>query len=728
MLFGVFLELMTNKIIKFMLSKKVWPLLVLVIAGSLLFWAFKARSTEEPTLAKQQRLLTAIGQILESRHYSPKAIDDAFSKQVFTKYMSSLDPDKDIFTQPDIDELKKYETTIDDEINGAAIQFFPAAGVLYKKRLDEAVSDYTTVLAKPFDFSTNESAQLDGEKLNYPANDAAKMDTWRKRAKFLTLERYSELLNYRDKNKGVDSIARKTNQQLEGEARAKVLTALNKIYTRIKLRFTEEEQFNSFVNTITDLMDPHTEYFAPVEKRGFDEEMSGHFFGIGAQLKEEDNTIKIATLIPGSPAWKSQKVQVNDIILKVAQGSGEPIDIAGYDVTDVVKIIRGTKGTEVRLTMKKADGTIQVISLIRDEIVQDEQFARSVVAKVGAKKIGYIFLPEFYADFENPNGARCSQDVKHEIEKLKKENIDGIVLDLRNNGGGSLYEVVQMVGLFIKTGPVVQVKDREGAPTTLSDNEGSVLYDGPLTVMVNEMSASASEIFAAAIQDYKRGLIIGSTSTYGKGTVQKNLPLGKPIDMTTGATEYGALKLTFEKFYRINGNSTQLKGVTPDIILPDQYDYIKFREKDQPSALPWDQIQQSTYAVWNSSFDWAPIEQKAEQRVAQNPAFSTIKNNTDWLSKNVDKEYELNIDKYKQEQTAVRDKVRQNDSMTKLRQPMDIQPVDSDKDKFFNNPDKAKGERYKDWLKGVQTDIYINETLNIVGDIADKSNANTVKK
>jgi carboxyl-terminal processing protease len=475
-------------------------------------------------------------------------------------------------------------------------------------------------------------------------------------------------------------------------------------------------------------MDPHTEYFPPVEKRGFDEEMSGHFFGIGAQLKEEDNMIKIATLIPGSPAFKSGQVQVNDIILKVGQANAEPVDIAGYDVTDVVKIIRGVKGTEVKLTMKKADGTVQIISLIRDEIVQDESFARSIVAKTGDKKIGYIYLPEFYADFENPNGRRCSVDVAEEIKKLKGEQVDGIVLDLRNNGGGSLYEVVQMVGLFIKSGPVVQVKDREGAPSTLSDNEQAVLYDGPLAVMVNELSASASEIFAAAIQDYKRGIIIGSTSTYGKGTVQKNLPLGRAVDLSTGSTEFGALKLTFEKFYRINGNSTQLKGVTPDIVLPDQYEYIKFREKDQPSALKWDQIPKSDYILWKNDFDWTAIEQKAEVRIAQNPAFSVIKDNTDWLSKTVDKEYDLNIDKYTQEQATIREKVHQNDSMLKLKQPMDVHPVAVDMGKFFSNPDKAKGDRYQQWLKGVQSDIYINESLNIVSDIADKLSTSTAIK
>jgi len=475
-------------------------------------------------------------------------------------------------------------------------------------------------------------------------------------------------------------------------------------------------------------MDPHTEYFPPVEKRGFDEEMSGRFYGIGAQLKEEDGAIKIASLITGSPAWKSGKVQINDEIKKVAQGSDTAVDVAGYAVTDVVKLIRGSKGTDVRITFKKADGTLEVVSLIRDEIVQDETFARSSIIKTGDKKIGYIFLPEFYADFDRPDGNRCSADVANELIKLKKENVDGVILDLRNNGGGSLYEVVQMVGLFIKSGPVVQVKDRDGKPVTLSDNDQSVLYDGPLAVMVNELSASASEIFAAAIQDYKRGIIVGSTSTYGKGTVQKNLPLGKPTDLFSGQTEFGALKLTFEKFYRVNGGSTQLKGVTPDVILPDTYEYLKFREKDQTSALNWDQIPQASYQPENENINWEELEKKADERINKDPTFNRIKTNTDWLNKNIDKEYYLNIDAYKKEQNQIRTTVKQDDSLAHLKQPIDMQPLAVDKDKFFNNSDKAKGDRYQQWLKNAQGDIYINETVNIVKDFMSMQKSSMAKQ
>jgi len=717
---------MPKKILKIMLNRKVWPLLLIILFGGI-FWAFTGRNSDEDLYAKQQKLLAAIGIILEQKHYSPKNIDDAFSKNVFDKYLSALDPDKDLFLKSDITALSKYSTTIDDEIKGTvAMQFYPAAGAIYKKRLDEGMTIYKKILSKPFDFSVNETAQLDGDKLDYPTDDDARIEAWRKRLKYMTLDKFVDLQQQREKSTGKDTAVNKSDAQLEAMARKQVLTALDRNYNRLKLVMTPDEQFSDFVNTITDLMDPHTEYFPPVEKRGFDEEMSGRFFGIGAQLKEEDGQIKIASLLTGGPAIKSSKIQINDIIEKVGQGSDTPVDVEGYAVTDVVKLIRGEKGTEVRITFKKQDGTKQVVSMIRDEIVQDETFARSSVIQSGDKKIGYIYLPEFYADFDRPDGNRCSVDVANELKKLMNEHVDGVILDLRNNGGGSLYEVVQMVGLFIKSGPVVQVKDRDGKPITLSDNDQSVLYTGPLAVMVNELSASASEIFAAAIQDYKRGIIVGSTSTYGKGTVQKNLPLGKPTDMFNGQTEYGALKLTFEKFYRVNGGSTQLKGVTPDVIIPDTYEYLKFREKDNPSSLSWDQIPQANYSPEDENVNWQEIDKKAEARIDSNATFNQIKKNTDWLNKNMDREYNLNINVFKKEQAEVRNMVKQDDSLSRMKQPIDMQPLAVDKDKFFNNPDKAKGDRYQDWLKRAKSDAYINETVNIVKDVIDMEK-NTVK-
>jgi carboxyl-terminal processing protease len=696
-----------------MLKRTVLPAVLIIFLGITL-WAFKQNNRNGDS--KEQMLLTAIGTILEQKHYSPKPIDDNFSKQVFKKYLETLNPDKDIFLQSDVDYLKKYELTLDDEIHGAPLNFYPEASSIYLKRVDEVMQLYKQILSQPFDFTKDESINLDDSTAAFPADEAARKEAWRKRLKYLTLDQYADLLQQRNNKTKDTSIANKTDAQLQQMAREKVQTILDRSFNRQKLIFTPQEQFNDFVNVVTDLMDPHTEYLPPVENRGFEEELSGRFYGIGAQLKDDDGAIKIASLITGMPAWKSNQIQPNDEIIKVAQGADQPVDVRGYSVTDVVKLIRGTKGTEVRLTLKKVDGSTQVVSLIRDEIVLDEQFARSSVITEGDKKIGYIYLPEFYIDFEHPDGNRCSQDVANEINKLKKENVQGIILDLRNNGGGSLQEVVNMVGLFIKSGPVVQVKDRDGSPHILSDNDTSVLYNGPLAVMVNEFSASASEIFAAAIQDYKRGIIVGS-DTYGKGTVQRTLPLGKPVDLFSGQTEYGTLKLTFEKFYRINGGSTQLKGVTPDIIYPDEYDYLKLRERDNPSALGWDKLEKADYTTFNSGINWSSVEQTAKDHIKSDSAFTILSKNAQWLNNNVDKNYSLNLDEYQKEQNIIKKTVKQDDSLTRLSNPMNIEPVTEDRDKYYNNADSAKGNRYLQWLKNTQKDIYIKETVSVVDDM-----------
>ncbi|HEX8278988.1 MAG TPA: carboxy terminal-processing peptidase [Segetibacter sp.] len=697
-----------------MLKRKVLPV-VLVVLFSGIFWAFQSQGGNGNSLSTQQKILTTLGTIIEQNHYNPKAINDNFSQYIFKKFLESVDPDKNILLQSDVSSLKKYESYLDDEIHGAPIQFVPAVDVIYTKRMQEVMSFYKELLAKPFDFSSNEEIVIDPKKLNFASNEAQRKDMWRKKLKFLALERYTDLLDQREKNKDKKDFVVKTNAELEKEAREKVGKIMDKNFDRIRLKFNNDDRFNLFINTITAYMDPHSDYFPPVEKRSFDEQMSGKFYGIGASLREEDGNIKVASLLTGSPAWKSGEIQVGDVVMKVGQGKDEPVELTGLGVEDAVKIIRGNKGTEVRLTLRKQDGTLKVIPIVRDEIVQDEVYVRSAIVN-GPQKIGYIYLPDFYADYEKPDGHRCSADVAKEIQKLKEQGVDGIVMDLRNNGGGYLPEVVEMVGLFIPEGPIVQVKDREGKATVLRDNDRSVAYTGPLAVMVNEFSASASEIFAAAIQDYGRGVIIGSTSSYGKGTVQRNIPFGRPLDLFTGRTEYGAIKLTLQKFYRINGGSTQLRGVTPDIVLPDEYEYLKFREKDNENALPWDEIEKTNYNKWQAGWDLSAIKAKSTQRIKSNLNFNLIDNNAQWLSKQNDKTYSLNIDKYKEEQKALKATVKQNDSLAKLTNELPFEGLKADEAKY-NNVDKDKGERYKNWLKNLKTDAYINEAANVIKDM-----------
>jgi len=708
-----------------MLIKRNWPLALLILVFGI---AAPSRSSALPkpphrtptnrTPTKYEKILRDVGEMIAEIHYSPRPIDDSFSSEVFRKYLNGIDQEKKILMQSDINSLRRFQYTIDDEINGKApVQFAQTVNEIYRKRLQESEALYKDILSHPFDYTKDEYVVLDDAHLDFPRNDADRKEGLRLRLKFLALEKYTELLD-QAKNGKDSATAHATKDQLEALARQKAMRSMDLYYSRLKVKANDNDRFNEFVETIVQCMDPHTDYFPPVEKRSFDEDMSGRFFGIGAQLKDDDGTIKIASLLTGSPAWKSGQVNAGDAILKVAQGSQEPVDLTGYTIPDAVKIIRGGKGTEVRLTLKKTDGTIKVISLIRDEIVQDEKFARSVIVTTEKSKIGYIYLPEFYADFENNNGNRCYIDVAKELVKLKEENVDGIVLDLRNNPGGSLSDVVEMVGLFVNQGPVVQVKGREGKPVVLEDHARGALYTGPLTVMVNEFSASASEIFAAAIQDYKRGIIIGSTSTFGKGTVQRPYPLERSnMGVDSGL---GTIKLTMEKFYRISGGSTQLRGVASDIVLPDAYEHSKYREKDQPDALPYDVIARAPYTPFHSSYNMNTIAGESNDRIKNNIVFNQIGIDADWLDKESDHPYPLNIDKYRQRQQEVKDTISHIEKLAKLSQPMNLSFLAVDSAKY--NTDKDKGDRYHAWLNALSSDIYLKETVTVMGDMITQKN------
>ena len=695
-------------------------ILMMIMAG--LFLAFQTMGTGTKTPpGKYEEILKLVGQMLSQAHYSPQDINDDFSKKIFKKYIGDLDPEKNMFLQSDMNSLKKkYEDNIDNEIKGSPAEFFLTAGKLFNTRMEEASAICNEMLAKPFDFTVDEEVILDGDKLDFPANSAEMKERWRKKIKYLVLERYADLLDTREKNKGKADFVAKSDAELEKEAREKTKKVTDRLFERFRFKFSDDDKFNVFVNAITTTMDPHTEFFPPVDKRYFDEEMSGRFFGIGASLQYDDGNIKVSSILTGSPAWKSGELQPGDVIQKVGQGKEEAVDLTGFGVTDAVKIIRGKKGTEVKLTVKKADGTIKTVSLIRDEIVQDETFARSAIVKNGNSKIGYIFLPEFYADFENPNGNRSYIDVAKEVIKLKEQKVDGIVIDLRNNGGGSLYDVVQMAGLFIEDGPIVQVKDRDNKPSILKDKDRSVLYSGPLAVMVNEFSASASEIFAAAIQDYGRGVIIGSTSTYGKGTVQRNIGLDPETGFSMSNSELGTVKLTLQKFYRINGGSTQLRGVASDVVLPDQLEYLKVREKDDPDALPWDEINKSPYSAWNAGYDLKTIQNLSSQRINNDPAFKLIRESTDWLAKQNDKGSSLKLDKYQAEQKRIRSTFTQIQSLMKLQNDMNISALPGETDKFANDP--GKQERFNTWLKNLRKDIYLDQAVKVVDDVINQQN------
>jgi len=689
--------------------KVIIPVLLIVISGGVLAFN-KLGKTDDPP-GRYEIIMNLVGQILKEGHYQPKTLDDTFSKEVFTKYLKDLDSEKKFLLKSDIQKLSTLSTHIDDELQGAPLDCFNSVNAIIKQRVSEAALLYPAILSQPFDFTKDEKVVLDPDKIDYPADEAARKEAWRKVLKYRTLEKLTDLQEMQAKDK--TNAKPKTDAELEAEARGKVKQLYDRYFDRLKNKQDDNDRFSLYVNAITTTMDPHTDFMPPAEKRYFEEQMAGKFFGIGAQLREEDDKIKIASVVTGSPSWKQGQLKANDVILKVAQGDKEPVDITGYTVEDAVKIIRGAKGSTVKLTVKSTDGTVKDIAIVRDEIVLDDTFAKSAIIN-GQHKIGYIYLPEFYADFQDRNGARSAVDVAKEVQKLKAENVEGIILDLRYNGGGSLQDVVQMAGLFVPDGPIVQVRSRGGDKVVLPDRDKSVQYDGPLAIMVNEYSASASEIMAAAMQDYKRAVIIGSGSTFGKGTVQRmyNLDDFFPSKPEIGAL--GALKLTVQKFYRANGGSTQLRGVSSDIVLPDPY--AEVGEKKDEDALAWDEIPKANFTPWYDPVNVEALKKKSALRVSSSEAFKTMTENISAI-KNIDKQesYPLNIQTYKTEQKNNTAALKKYDSVNDKVKELNIASLKTDLDKLGN--DTGKVARNKDWLKFRAKDPYLDEAVNVMNDL-----------
>jgi carboxyl-terminal processing protease len=461
--------------------------------------------------------------------------------------------------------------------------------------------------------------------------------------------------------------------------------------------------------------DPHTYYFAPTEKDRFDQSMSGKLEGIGARLQRNNGVTEVSELISGGPAWRGRELDPGDQIIKVAQGKDEPVDVVGMKLDDVVKKIKGPKGTEVRLTVKKADGSIKIVSIIRDIVEIEETYAKSSIVEKKGMKYGVIYLPKFYIDFENNDSRDSAKDIAIEIDRLKKEGVQGIVMDLRDNGGGSLKTVVDIAGLFIEEGPIVQTRDRKNIEV-LYDHDPKVQWDGPLVVMINNFSASASEIFAAAIQDYKRGIIIGSKQSYGKGTVQTVADLNQYVPKPNLYGDFGALKITTQKFYRINGGSTQLEGVASDVAIPDRYSYIKIGERDVEKAMPWDKIEQAPYRIQKPVSNFETLVANSKKRVAENPQFKLIDENAKWINdRKEDDVVSLNINKFKAEQAQREEETKKFKAITKFENQLVFNSLSPELELI--KKDSTLGRKRKDWHENLAKDAYIEEALNVLGDM-----------
>lgn len=692
-------------------------LVVLTLSVALLgFSLFPSKKESDPE--KDKLLIELLTFVIEKGHYSPTAIDDNFSKGVYKDYLNALDPSKRFFLQSDIDEFAQYETQIDDQILNKELAFFELTYTRLMKRMEESKSYYKEALANPFDYKKDESFNTDYEHIPYCKSVKELKERWRLQVKLSALSSLVEKQKLEEDKKNNKDLAKKsepkTFEQLEKETRETTLNNLNDNFNFIK-DLDREDWFSIYVNAISSRFDPHTSYFAPNEKERFDLSMSGKLEGIGARLQKKNDFTEISELISGGPAWRGKELESGDVILKVAQADGEPVDVVGMRLDDVVKKIKGPKGTEVRLTVKKQDGSIKVITIIRDEVEIEETYVKSSVVEKDGFKYGIIYLPKFYIDFEDQNSRDAGKDVAIEVERLKKEGVQGIVMDVRDNGGGSLKTVVDIAGLFIEQGPIVQIKSAAGKKEVLYDRDSKVQWDGPLVVMINEFSASASEILAAAIQDYKRGVVIGSKQSYGKGTVQNVIDLNQFVRGSTYG-DLGALKTTTQKFYRINGGSTQLEGVKSDIAIPDKYAYLKMGERDIENAMPWDKIDAADYKIWDKQNNFDLTIQKSKTRMQNNPQLQLIDDNAKWLDeRNKENVYSLNIDKFKAEQKALDEKNKKYKPITDYKNAFEFKSLPYELESMKNDPVlKEKRER---WHESLSKDIYIEEAIHILNDL-----------
>jgi carboxyl-terminal processing protease len=679
-------------------------LLLLILAAA--FFGFRKQQIAKD---KETAIITGVQRVIDYAHYHPKTLNDDFSKKVFDRFIEDIDPSKRYFLQSDIDTLSKYKNDIDDEILLSRLDFYQKSYELIRTRQQEVLQFIDEILDKGFDFSKDETLNIDYKKIKAAKNHSELKERWRKYLKFNTLSRLYEKIKEEEKKAKKDSTyVAKTRNELEKEALEATRKSIRS-YTDMLDEMEESEYFSIYMNAITMQNDPHTNYFSPQGKERFDTSMSGSFEGIGARLQKDGDYVKIIEIIAGGPAWKDGKLKVGDLIQKVAQGDDEPVDIMGMRLSKVVKLIKGPKGTVVRLIVKRVDGSIETIPITRDRVELEETFAKSLLVNDKDKTFGYIYLPKFYINFNEREQRSASSDIKKELEKLKKENVNGIILDLRNNGGGSLSTVIDIAGYFIKKGPIVQVRDKKGNVDILKDTDSDIQYNGNVVILINELSASASEILAAALQDYNRAIIIGGKS-YGKGTVQNVIELSRVEGDRFG--DLGALKWTTKKFYRINGGSTQKKGVTPDIIIPDTYMYLDVREEDEPTALEWDQIEKASYKKFKIT-DKQKLVQTEQERINQTEIFKHIKEKAKWLSENKnDNTIYLKWEDYLKDIEKTENISKKFDSLTRFESGLNIKSLSIDL--LSKQKDTVFQEKRKKWIKILKKDPYVFEAVQVL--------------
>ena len=666
-------------------------------------------SSNEPN--KDKLLVDLVSYVLDKLHYDPKIINDDFSINVYEDFIDAVDSQRRFLLKSDLELFSQYRLSIDDQIKSSDITFFNLVYETLKIRIDEVESFYEEVLFTPFNFDINEEIDLDYENQEY-ADDIDELKTlWRKRLKLSALDGFAS-----KKEINVDEEKIKLDSEIEKESRKSISDNLRDFF-QFNSELERKDWFSIYLNSIVSQYDPHTTYFAPEAKEIFDQNISGKFQGIGARLFKRNQQVEISEVIIGGPVWRDNLLNVGDIIIAVAQSKDEePQEISLMKLSDATDLIKGEKGTNVYLTVKRVDGGIEQVEITRDIVELEETYAKSSFIKDDKNKYGLINLPRFYVDFDDYGERNAASDIKKEIVSLKNKGINGLILDLRNNGGGSLKTVVDITGFFIEKGPVVQVKSIGGRKEILRDNDPSVLWDGPLVILVNEFSASASEILAAALQDYNRAVILGSKQTYGKGTVQNIIDLNNVISGNTYG-DLGSLKITTDMFYRVNGGSTQLEGVKSDLIFPNRYSYVDIGEKDLDNPLNWNQIDPARYDNSSKIFNYSKAIEKSKKRISENEYFSLIDENAKLVkSKQDDKVVSLDYKSYKEDQDNLK---FQNDRLKVIDDFISpfIFDWNQSNENFDSTYDDDMKEKRDRWIESLEKDIYVNEAMNLLKDL-----------
>ena len=680
---------------------------------------------KNPDPEKDKVLISVLNYMLTRGHYVQKELNDEFSEMVFNNFIDGLDPSKRYFTKNDLKEFSKYKFQIDNQLKESDIAFYSLVYGRFLDKIKNAKNYYGAILKKPFNYKKDEIIDLDYKKIAYASSEKELLNFWRKQLKLQTIDRIQEQENLdEEKFKKDKSYKKRSFSVLEKKARAEVMTSMENLYIRID-ELEHRDWFSTFLNSIVAAFGPHTTYMPPNIKESFDQDMSGKLEGIGARLQKKGIYTHIVELVSGGPAWKQGELEEGDIILKVAQENKEPLDIVGMRLDDAIKFIKGPKDTKVLLTVKKKiDGTTQVITITRDIVQLDETFVKSSVVEKDGKKYGVIDLPKFYISFDDRNFRDSAKDMEKEIERLKEENVEGLLIDLRNNGGGSLDTAIKIAGLFVDKGPVVQIKYRNEAPVVREDIDPKIQWTGSLVLLVNELSASASEIFAAAMQDYNRAVILGGNQTYGKGTVQNILPINKFYPNYD--QDLGYLKMTIQKFYRINGGSTQVEGVYSDIAMPTRFSYMKYGERDLEGALPWDKVPQASYTQVNSYSNFSDVVTTSIERINKDPKFQLIDEYAKWLKKEQDdSSYSLNYKQYQKELKQREEFAKKFKSVFKYQSGLAFNSPSYEIPLFKENIDLK--EKRNAWHKNLSKDLYISEALNVLSQLKLASKQEIVK-